>query len=78
MAVTTLYICTQECSVRISNGTPAVLIDVSRGFPQFVQTNSGIISRLGQDHFFQFFTTLLTNHLIFNRCSIRDTDNIVK
>jgi hypothetical protein len=47
-----------RCSIRISAGTPAILTASFRGFPQFLHTNTGIISRLGHDRFpqnpFQF------------------------
>jgi hypothetical protein len=36
-------------SVRISTQTPAILKEVSRGFTQPLQTNSGLVSPLGHD-----------------------------
>jgi hypothetical protein len=38
-------------SSRSSAGTPAILIMVFGGFPQFLQANAGIVHRLGRYHF---------------------------
>jgi hypothetical protein len=38
-------------SVRISTGTPTILTDVFRGFPQSLQANSGWVLLLGYDRF---------------------------
>jgi hypothetical protein len=40
----------RRCSVRISAKTPAILTEVSRGFPQSFRTNCGIVPRLGHGH----------------------------
>jgi hypothetical protein len=45
--------------VIISSSTPAIIIIISLCFAQSVQANTGIVPRLGHDHFlpnlFQFF-----------------------
>jgi hypothetical protein len=43
----TLYSCIREGSVQISAGTPNVVTEVFRYFPQAIQTNAGIVSRSG-------------------------------
>jgi hypothetical protein len=43
----------RRCSVRIQIGTPAILTDVFRGFPQSLQANVGTEYRSGHDGPFQ-------------------------
>jgi hypothetical protein len=40
-----------RCSVRIVAGTPAILIEAVRSFPRSLQTNAGVVLRLGHIRF---------------------------
>jgi hypothetical protein len=39
-----------KCSVRISVGTPTILTEVFRDFPQLIRPNIGIAPQLVHDH----------------------------
>jgi hypothetical protein len=41
----------RKCTVRIYIGTPAVLTEVLRDFPEYLQVNAGLVSRWGHDPF---------------------------
>jgi hypothetical protein len=53
-----------RCWIRIPTSTPIIVF--SRGFPQFLQGNAGIVPWSGDDHFIHFFLVChsFINHLI--------------
>jgi hypothetical protein len=51
--------------------------EVVHGIPQFLQTNVGVVTRLGHDHFQIFSNLLLANHPSIRRCTVLYTESDV-
>jgi hypothetical protein len=54
--------------VRISAGTPNILTEVFRGYPQLFQKNAGLFSVLRHDRFLSnYFHFIIISYLTINR-----------
>jgi hypothetical protein len=66
-----------RCSVRISTGTLAIVIEVICDFPQYLQANSGVVPWLGHRHFLPNHFQLII-HLSFYHPTLRYPRRILK